>query len=392
MGRFVATNIKWKGTGSMSSTTTNMSDIINQLVGIAPDSPLADVRNRRADVVTHSQGSYDAIFAPADPVDLSVAERHLAGLRVALLTPSPLLVAHHRAQAAAQGLDKAVLAAVASVPVGAGLDERTAAMIAYIDRLTLEPVTADASHVAALEAAGLSVRAIVALSQLIAFTSYQARVLVALQLLDGTDPEAATQPRAPLADGKGITGWTAESLDWQAWLSTLKLDDATDAQIAVLEESTPTAKTSPYYLLLVQEVEILRERSKLYNAIMYGPRGLPRADRELGALATSRVNGCVYCASVHAQRYTQLSRQPEVVERIFADGVFDANLDERQRAVVNYAIKLTQQLGQMKAIDLVPLRQLGLDDGEILDLTNAVAVFAWANRLMLTLGEPARKS
>jgi CMD domain protein len=375
----------------MSLTQNGAADLINQLVGIAPDSALAEVRNRRPEVVAHSQGSYEAIFQPVDPVDLSVAERHLAGLRVAVLTPSPLLIAHHRQQAADQGVDSATIAAVEAVPLGAGLDARLQAMITHIDRLTLEPVTAEAAHVQALEAAGFSVRAIVALSQLIAFTSYQARVLVALQLLDGQQPASATQPRPPHADGKGVTGWTAESLEWQAWLSTLRLEEATDAQIAVLEESTPTAKTSPYYLLLVQEVAILRERSKLYNAIMYGPRGLRRADRELGALATSRVNGCVYCASVHAQRYTQLSRQPEVVEKIFANGV-DAQLDERERAVVDYAVKLTRHPAQMTPADLTPLRQLGLDDGEILDLTNAVAVFAWANRLMLTLGEPAQKA
>lgn len=372
----------------MSSTTLAKPDIINELVGIAPDSPLAEVRNRRSEVVAHSQGSYEAIFQPADPVDLSPAERHLAGLRVAVLTPSPLLIAHHAQQAAAQGVDPAVLADVQSEPAGPRLDARTQAIMAHVDRLTLEPVTAHEEHVAALAAAGLSVRAIVALSQLIAFTSYQARALVALQLLDGRQPEPALQPRPPLADGKGVQGWTAESLQWQAWLDTLNLDDATDAQIAVLEESTPTAKSSPYYLLLVQEVEILRERSKLYNAIMYGPRGLRRADRELGALATSRVNGCVYCASVHAQRYTQLARQPEVVEKIFADGVAAA-LDERERTVVEYAVKLTRHPAQMTSADLVPLRQLGLDDGEILDLSNAIAVFAWANRLMLTLGEPS---
>lgn len=365
-----------------------MADIINELVGIAAESTVAEVRNRRPEVVTHSQGSYAAIFQPEDPVDLSVAERHLAGLRVAVLTPSPLLIAHHAQQAAAQGIGQAILHDVQTVPAGPNLDARTQAIIAHVDRLTLEPVTAAQEHVAALKAAGLSVRAVVALSQLIAFTSYQARVLVVLQLLTGAQPEAAEQPRSPVADGKGVEGWTAESLQWEAWLDTLNLDNATDAQIAVLEESTPTAKTSPYYLLLVQEVEILRERSKLYNAIMYGPRGLRRADRELGALATSRVNGCVYCASVHAQRYTQLSRQPQVVEKIFADGV-DAELDERERVVVDYATKLTRYPAQMAAADLEPLRSLGLDDGEILDLTNAIAVFAWANRLMLTLGEPA---
>jgi len=367
------------------------ADRINQLVGIAPDSPLAEVRNRRPEVVGHSQGSYETIFEPADPADLSLADRHLAGLRVAILTPSPLLAAHHREQAVAQGIDQATITAIESVPLGEAVDARMQAILAHVDRLTMEPVTADAAHVAALETAGLSVRAIVALSQLIAFTSYQARALVTLQLLHGVEPQQQTQPRAPLADGKGIEGWTAESLGWRSWLRTLNLDDATDAQIAVLEESTPTAKSSPYYLLLVQEVEILRERSKLYNAIMYGPRGLRRADRELGALATSRVNGCVFCASVHAQRYTTLARQPEVVEKIFADGVA-ATLDKRERAVVNFAQKLTQDPGQMKLRDLAPLRELGLDDGEILDLANAIAVFAWANRLMLTLGEPATKA
>lgn len=68
--------------------------------------------------------------------------------------------------------------------------------------------------------------------------------------------------------------FTLDSLGWDAWLDTLKLAEATPDQIAVLEESTPTAKTSPYYLLLVQDVDVLRARSRLYNAIMYGPRGL----------------------------------------------------------------------------------------------------------------------
>lgn len=366
------------------------SDLINTLVGITTDSLLAAVRDRRPDVVTHSQGSYESIFAPNDPADLALADRFLAAFRVAVLTPSPLLITHHRTHFMEQGGDDRLLSAAETVPVGADLNDRVQAMIAFVDRLTLEPVTATAEHVAALETAGFSVRAIVALAQLIAFTSYQARALVALQLLAGDEPSPTIQPRRPLADGTGVTGWTADSLAWKAWLSTLKLENATAAQIAVLEESTPTAKTSPYYLLLVQEVEILRERSKLYNAIMYGPRGLRRADRELGALATSRINGCVYCASVHAQRYTQLSRQPEVVERIFAHSI-NADLEERDRAIVDYATKLTRHPAQMTATDLVPLRQLGLDDGEILDLANAIAVFAWANRLMLTLGEPEEK-
>ncbi|MFP3561826.1 peroxidase-related enzyme, partial [Paraburkholderia sp. SIMBA_049] len=82
---------------------------------------------------------------------------------------------------------------------------------------------------------------------------------------------------------------------------------ATPDQLAVLEASHPHAKTSDYYLLLVHLPEILRQRSGVFNAIMYGPGGLSRAERELASTAVSRVNGCVYCASVHAQRFTQLA-------------------------------------------------------------------------------------
>ena len=181
--------------------------------------------------------------------------------------------------------------------------------------------------------------------------------------------------------------FTVDPVEWQAWLDPITLADATPEQIAVLEESTPTAKTSPYYLLLVQDVDVLRERSRLYNAIMYGPRGLARADRELAAVAVSRVNGCVYCASVHVQRYIQLTKRPDVMQRLLDEGV-ETELPPRERAIVDFAVKLTRTPAALANADLAPLRQVGLNDQEILDLTHVVAMFAWANRLMQTLGEP----
>ena len=181
--------------------------------------------------------------------------------------------------------------------------------------------------------------------------------------------------------------FTLDPVEWRAWLDPITLDDATPEQVAVLEESTPTAKSSPYYLLLVQDVDVLRERSRLYNAIMYGPRGLPRADRELAAVAVSRVNGCVYCASVHIQRYIQLTKRPDVMQRLVAEGV-ETELPPRERAIVDFAVKLTRSPSALTTDDLAPLRQLGLNDQEILDLTQVIAMFAWANRLMQTLGEP----
>ncbi len=182
--------------------------------------------------------------------------------------------------------------------------------------------------------------------------------------------------------------FTMEPVDWTSWLPTIDLADATPEQVAVLEESLPTAKTSPYYLLLARDVEVLRERSRLFNAVMYAPKGLPRADRELATVVVSRINGCIYCASVHAIRFTQLTKHPEIIQAIFDEGV-ETELAERNRAIVDYSVKLTRHPSAMEPEDLAPLRRVGLTDIEILDLTNAVAMFAWANRLMQTLGEPA---
>ena len=91
-----------------------------------------------------------------------------------------------------------------------------------------------------------------------------------------------------------IKGFTNATLDWKAWLDVVDPATATSEQIAVLEESNVKAKVSDYYLLLLHQTHILHQRSIAFNAIMYAPGGLSRAERELGSLVTSRINGCVF--------------------------------------------------------------------------------------------------
>lgn len=182
-------------------------------------------------------------------------------------------------------------------------------------------------------------------------------------------------------------GFTSQQLGWSAWLDTVALANATPEQTAVLEESHPQAKTSDYYLLLVHEPEILRQRSGAFNSIMYAPGGLSRAERELASTVVSRVNGCVYCASVHAQRFQQLAKRDEIIQQVFADPQ-TAGTTARERAIVRYAIDLTLHPDTIDAASIAALKENGLTRAEILDLSHAIAIFAWANRLMLTLGEP----
>ncbi|SHH41391.1 peroxidase-related enzyme [Pollutimonas bauzanensis] len=182
-------------------------------------------------------------------------------------------------------------------------------------------------------------------------------------------------------------GFTNETLDWKAWLDVVDAGTATPEQIAVLELSHPKAKESDYYLLLAHQPAILKQRSEAYNAIMYAPGGLARADRELGALTVSRINGCVYCASVHAQRYEQLAKQNATVAQVF-DDPRTAGATEREQAIAQFSIRLTEAPDRIGPGDIQALKNVGMNDAEILDLLHAASIFAWANRLMLNLGEP----
>jgi uncharacterized peroxidase-related enzyme len=179
--------------------------------------------------------------------------------------------------------------------------------------------------------------------------------------------------------------FTLDAVEWAAWMPTVDAATATPRQRAALEASPQ--RDSPYFLTLAHDVDSLEQRSPLFHAVMYAPRGLPRADRELATVVVSIINGCVYCSSVHARRFSELTKEPEIIQRLYDEGL-DTSLEPRHRAIVDFAAKLTRSPQAVAAADLKPLRDVGVDDLQIHDLIHAVAMFANANRLMQTLGEP----
>lgn len=183
--------------------------------------------------------------------------------------------------------------------------------------------------------------------------------------------------------------FTMAVLAWKPWVATVDETGATPAQAALVDKVAPSPDSRPYYATLAHDGPALEERTALFNAIMYGSGGVRRADRELAAAAGSIDNGCVYCTSVHARRYAQLTKETAMAQRLLDEGT-DTALPQRERAIVDYAVKLTRDPAGMTKADLAPLRALGFSNAEILDLTQATAMFAWANRLMQTLGEGVR--
>jgi alkylhydroperoxidase domain protein len=182
--------------------------------------------------------------------------------------------------------------------------------------------------------------------------------------------------------------FTQAQLDWLPWLQPPAEDSLSAAQQDALIDRA-RAK-SAYFRLLASDPAILEARTLTDKDIFYNPdAGLPRAERELAAAAVSRVNGCIYCASVHARFATTYSKRGEDVDRLLAEGV-EADLGARWTAIVAASAALTHSPVAFGQQEIEALRAAGLDDLAISDAIHAAAFFNWANRLMLTLGEPGR--
>jgi len=180
--------------------------------------------------------------------------------------------------------------------------------------------------------------------------------------------------------------FTQDELGWLPWLAPLPVEELTDRHSAGLVDAS-RAK-SPYFMLLARDPDILGARTKTDKDIFYNTRGgLPRAERELAAAATSRFNGCIFCASVHARFASHHSKRTDDVERLLQVGV-GADLGERWNAIVAASVALSATPIAFGAEHIARLRAVGLGDLEIADLIHSAAFFNWANRLMLSLGVP----
>jgi uncharacterized peroxidase-related enzyme len=176
-----------------------------------------------------------------------------------------------------------------------------------------------------------------------------------------------------------------KALSWSPYIEPVDVATANDEQLAAMQVTPSNTKVSPYVRTLAHDPESYVARTKLFNAIMYAKGGLDRADRELGALVASAVNRCVYCASVHARRYVELSGRADVVEEVYVRGL-SGPFDEKTQAIVDFCRTLSETPSLVTKEQVEALRAHGLSKSEIVDLIHSAAIFGWANRLMHTLG------
>ncbi|MBO9195219.1 alkylhydroperoxidase domain protein [Rhizobium sp. 16-449-1b] len=181
--------------------------------------------------------------------------------------------------------------------------------------------------------------------------------------------------------------FTQAEMGWTPWLEPLSEGELTERHWAGLVDASRSK--SPYFMLLARDPGILEARTKTDKDIFYNTEaGLPRAERELSATAASRSNGCIFCASVHSRFASHHSKRTEEVQRLLDEGTGADLASRRWKAVVAASVALTATPPAFGAEQVDQLHKEGLDDLEIADVIHGAAFFNWANRLMLSLGEP----
>lgn len=128
------------------------------------------------------------------------------------------------------------------------------------------------------------------------------------------------------------------------------------------------------------DAEKLRAFSAMYNDLMLAPSGLTKAEREMIAVAVSAQNECVYCLTAHGAALRQLSGNPALAETI-AQNWRVAEITERQRAMLAFAVKLTNSPAEMAEADRALLRAQGFNDHDIWDIGAVAAFYNMSNRL-----------
>jgi uncharacterized peroxidase-related enzyme len=118
----------------------------------------------------------------------------------------------------------------------------------------------------------------------------------------------------------------------------------------------------------------------MYNDLMLAPSGLSKLEREMIAVAVSSVNRCYYCLVAHGAAVRQLSGDAKLGEHMVMN-YRAARLSKRQRAMLDFAVKLTAEPWTVEDEDRAHLRKAGFSERDIWDIGAVAGFFNMSNRI-----------
>ena len=128
------------------------------------------------------------------------------------------------------------------------------------------------------------------------------------------------------------------------------------------------------------DIAKLNAFSAMYNDLMLGESGLSKLEREMIAVVVSSINRCWYCQVAHGAAVRQLSGDPKLGEAMVMN-YRAAKLEARQKAMLDFAAKLTTASATIEEQDRQALRDEGFSDRDIWDIAAVTSFFNMTNRL-----------
>lgn len=175
-----------------------------------------------------------------------------------------------------------------------------------------------------------------------------------------------------------------------SWIKTIPFSEAT-GRLKALYERVKGADDNIDNIMMAHSLRphTMEGHMRLYkNVLHHTSNKVPKWRLELLGVWVSLLNGCAYCVEHHHQGLRQELGNPAKADEMRSALERDAlnYFDAEDRALLAYAFKLTTSPSSVERDDVVSLRDIGLSDGEILEINQVIAYFAYANRTVLGLG------
>jgi uncharacterized peroxidase-related enzyme len=134
------------------------------------------------------------------------------------------------------------------------------------------------------------------------------------------------------------------------------------------------------FLVLAHRPEEFRAFFAYHDALMEKPSGLTKGEKELIVVATSAANDCQYCVVAHGAIARIRMKDPLIADQV-AVNYRKADLTDRQKAMLAFALKVATRSGEVVSADLDEIRSHGWSDADIWDIGAIAAFFALSNRM-----------
>lgn len=153
-----------------------------------------------------------------------------------------------------------------------------------------------------------------------------------------------------------------------------------DLRETVLEVQERTGFIPNVFLALAHRPDEMRAFLAYHNALMEKQGGLSKAEREMIVVATSSENNCQYCVVAHGAILRIRAKSPLIADQV-ATNYRKADITERERAILDFAVKMVHESWAVGESDFERLRNHGLDDEDVWDIAAIAALFALSNRM-----------